>query len=255
MAMDDHAVLKELEGRSALCFKRTLSHTPERVWSALTSPDELSDWHPTPFDLEPAAAGGSIRFRAAPGAPEMGDGSVLEYDPPHRLAYTWGEDELRWELRADEDGGCVLSLTHLFDDRFKAARDGAGWHLCLDALASSLAGEEMAKPRRSAEPRLPEGWSELNGAYQRALAYLPSRPHRFLLFSDVRMWPVASDTRPAAKRVCVWWPLFTFVTVYRRGYTSIAGGVSHGLYTTVPQDSNPVPRKPLQSWPLLDGIG
>jgi len=39
-------------------------------------------------------------------------------------AHTWGEDELRWELRPHEDG-CVLVLTHTFDDRFKAARDAA----------------------------------------------------------------------------------------------------------------------------------
>lgn len=71
--------------------------------------------------------------------------------------------ELRWELRAD-GAGCVLRLTHIFDDRFKAARDGAGWHLCLQALSDSLDG--APQPERGSEPRIPYGWEELNREYQ-----------------------------------------------------------------------------------------
>jgi len=93
----------------------------------------------------------------------MPDGQLLAYDPPRLLAHSWGDDQLRWELR-EHDDGCLLRLTHTFDDRFKAARDGAGWHLCLQALADSL-GRKPA-PRPGSTPRLPEGWSELNREYQ-----------------------------------------------------------------------------------------
>lgn len=55
-------------------------------------------------------------------------------------------------------------LTHVFDDRFKAARDGAGWHLCLDALSSSLT--EQAKPQRGHGAALPGGWEQLNREYE-----------------------------------------------------------------------------------------
>jgi uncharacterized protein YndB with AHSA1/START domain len=171
MPIDSHAVLKDLEGRSALCFERTIGYPPERVWQALTEHDELFNWHPTPFELEPLA-GGAIRFRRAPGGPEMPDGQVLAYDPPNLLAHTWGEDELRWELRAHDDS-CVLRLTHLFDDRFKAARDGAGWHLCLGALASSLEGR--ANPQRGVGPRLPTDWEELNDEYQQRFGISPEQ--------------------------------------------------------------------------------
>jgi hypothetical protein len=69
--------------------------------------------------------------------------------PPERI---W-RALLRWELQ-ERDDGCLLQLTHTFKDRFKAACDGAGWQLCLDALASCLAG--LSHPRRGTGPRLPE---------------------------------------------------------------------------------------------------
>jgi uncharacterized protein YndB with AHSA1/START domain len=67
------------------------------------------------------------------------DGTVTEVDPPRALAYSWGPDDLRFELRPSSDG-CVLIFTHTFTDTegIKAARDGAGWHVCLDNLAARL---------------------------------------------------------------------------------------------------------------------
>ncbi len=165
MPAGEHAVLEEHGGRPALIFERVLAHAPERVWQALVAHDELFDWHPTPFELDtdPATPGGRVRYVHTEGGPEMPDGEVLECVPPHVLAYSWGEDELRWELRAHDDG-CLLRLTHTFDDRFKAARDAAGWHLCLDALSDSL--ERLLRPQRGSGDHLPEGWSELNRDYQ-----------------------------------------------------------------------------------------
>src|ERR1700691_1361038 len=126
MPSGGHAVLKDIDGRSALCFERVLAHPRERVWRALTRQGELSGWHPTPFEIEPLV-GGAVIYRVAARSPEMRAGLVIAYEPPSLLAHPWGEDELHWELRPRHDG-CLLRLTHLFDDRFKAARDGAGWH-------------------------------------------------------------------------------------------------------------------------------
>lgn len=158
---EEHAVLLEREGRSVLRFERLLGHSRERVWRALTERGELEAWHPTPFLLEPAA-GGSITFLPAPGVPEVGPGRVLACEPPSLLVHTWFEDELRWTLE-DRDGSCLLTLEHSFDDRLKAARDGAGWHTCLGALTALLDGREI--PERGSAQRLPDGWSELNEQY------------------------------------------------------------------------------------------
>ena len=165
------AILQDQEGRSVLRFERTLGHPPERVWSALTEPGEQRSWHPTPFELEPQV-GGKVSYLPGGDAPDMPQGEVTEYDPPRVLAHTWDEDLLRWELRAADDG-CVLVLTHTFDDHFKAARDAAGWHVCLDALASTLEG--AAPPHGDDGERLPGDWRELNAAYEKRFGIPPER--------------------------------------------------------------------------------
>lgn len=162
------ATLQDEHGRSVLRFERTLDAPPERVWRALTDSSEQG-WHPTPFELEPRV-GGTVIYVPTEGSPEMPPGEVTEYDPPRALAHTWDEDLLRWELRAD-GGGCLLVLTHTFDDRLKAARDAAGWHLCLDALAATLRGESRPAHDEDAE-RMPR-WRELNPAYERRFGITP----------------------------------------------------------------------------------
>jgi len=98
--------------------------------------------------------------------PGMHVHQVTDWDPPRLLGYTWAKegerpDHLLWELHPHDDG-CLLVLTHTFEDRLKAARDGAGWHICLDALAAELDG---GGARPSAEHE--EGpWPVLNSEYQ-----------------------------------------------------------------------------------------
>ena len=156
------AILQDHEGRTALRFERTLGHSPERVWRALIEPDQQSSWHPTPAEFDPRE-GGAVRYSPEGDVPDMPEGEVTEYDPPRVLAHTWGDDHLRWELRPEDDG-CVLVLVHTFDDHFKAARDAAGWHLCLDWLVSSLDGAPT--PRDEGTERSSGGWRELNRDYE-----------------------------------------------------------------------------------------
>jgi uncharacterized protein YndB with AHSA1/START domain len=162
MSETSHAVLEDEEGRAILRFERILAHPPERVWRALTEPGELSAWHPTPFALEPIV-GGAIGFLPPPGAPAMPDGTLTAYEPPWLLAHTWGEDSLRWELQPHPSGS-VLTLTHTFGDRLKAARDAAGWHLCLDALSRTLDGMGVSPQADAARQR--SSWRELNRQYE-----------------------------------------------------------------------------------------
>ena len=111
----------------------------------------------------------------APDGETRGDGVVAAYEPPRLLAYSWGEDHLRFELHRHPDG-TLLVFMHTFADRFKAARDAAGWHLCLDALASGLAGETALAP--VAQPAIPAGWRGLNAAYERRFGIPPAAVHR-----------------------------------------------------------------------------
>lgn len=126
------------DGRYVLRFERRLPHPPEKVWAALTDPAELTHWFPQDVeaDLRP---GGKMRFNFRGDEAPPFDGEVLVYDPPRVFAYRWATDVLRWELRAD-GSGCVLTFTDTIGEQGKAARDGAGWHVCLEALAARLDG-------------------------------------------------------------------------------------------------------------------
>jgi hypothetical protein len=67
-------------------------------------------------------------------------GEMRVYDPPAVLEFTWGPDTLRFELQPEGDG-TVLNFVDVLEDVGKGARDGAGWHVCLDALEQHLRGE------------------------------------------------------------------------------------------------------------------
>lgn len=46
--------LETIDGRPALRFERTLAHSVERVWRAISEPAELECWFPAAADWTPA---------------------------------------------------------------------------------------------------------------------------------------------------------------------------------------------------------
>jgi uncharacterized protein YndB with AHSA1/START domain len=136
-----------VDGRPALVFERRLAHPMDAVWQAISEPDELAAWFPNSVEID-ARVGGQMHFTFPEGLdyPPM-EGEVLEYDPPRRFHFTWGPDELRFDLEPIDDGeGCLLRLTDMLSESEKAARDAAGWHVCLDTLDDHLSGVETAAP-------------------------------------------------------------------------------------------------------------
>jgi uncharacterized protein YndB with AHSA1/START domain len=170
MSNAPEAVLQDQDGRAMLRFERVLPHPPEKVWRALTERDELASWHPSLPKFEPVA-GGTVTY-SPEGGWQAPDGEVTEYDPPRVLGYTWGEDHLRWEVQPREDG-CALVLVHTFDDRFKAARDAAGWQMCLDNLSRLLDGAQ--KPPGEEPGEVPPEWSALNRQYETLFGIPPEK--------------------------------------------------------------------------------
>jgi hypothetical protein len=53
------------------------------------------------------------------------------------VEFRWGTDVIRLEVEPDGDG-TKLTLLDTIDQIGKAARDGAGWHVCLDLLEHHL---------------------------------------------------------------------------------------------------------------------
>jgi uncharacterized protein YndB with AHSA1/START domain len=134
-----------LEGRPTVRVERSYPHPIEKVWRAITIPEHLGQWFPSPVELD-LRPGGAIRFGASNG--EVGSAGTVEMvDAPRRLAFTWGTDRLTFELTGDDDG-TALSLTHSFDDRYGAASFATGWEFCLAGLRSVLAGDPLPPPDR-----------------------------------------------------------------------------------------------------------
>lgn len=140
--------LGEQGGRQVLRFKRFLGHSRERVWSAITSEGQLSAWFPARVMGE-REVGAALRFVFPPEpgqTPSDSDdeglvmtGEMLVYDAPNVLEYRWDADVLRWELE-ERPGGTLLTFTHTFDDKGRAARDAAGWDHCFASLEALLGG-------------------------------------------------------------------------------------------------------------------
>jgi uncharacterized protein YndB with AHSA1/START domain len=134
-------------------FVRRLPHSPERVWRALTEPAELSKWFPTSIDGD-RSAGAALTFRFPAGQAPSFDGVMLVCEPPHVLELMWGPDRLRFELVAIAEG-TELTLLDTLEALGKAARDAAGWHVCLDTLQLSLSGRSD----------LTTSWPEVHARY------------------------------------------------------------------------------------------
>jgi uncharacterized protein YndB with AHSA1/START domain len=125
-----------------LTFTRRFAHPPEKVWRAITESEHLAVWFPDTIVGE-FAPGAELRFVMSHDADDGFDGEVLVFDPPERLELRWGTDRLRIELARDGNA-TLMTFTDTFRDLGKAARDGAGWHECLDRLACALEGTPCA---------------------------------------------------------------------------------------------------------------
>jgi uncharacterized protein YndB with AHSA1/START domain len=123
--------LETVEDRPALRFERHLEHSVQRVWRAITVPGELARWFVAPVEWKPELGETWSAMGQA--------GEITELEAERVLAWTWGNERFRFELRGDRDG-CLLAFTHVFDDRTLGAQHAAGWDAYLDRLDAHLAG-------------------------------------------------------------------------------------------------------------------
>ncbi|MGH8903647.1 MAG: SRPBCC family protein [Egibacteraceae bacterium] len=184
--------LRTVDGRSVLRTERRLAHRPEKVWRAFTEPAHLTQWFPADMEMElRVGATVSFVFRDDEG-PAM-DGVVVELDPPRVFAYTWDDELLHWELRPDGEG-CLLILTHTFDDRPGAASLATGWRVCLDALDMVLDGRPVQEPGNVVE--LHEAYVEAFGLNEGSSEVTPdgwrARFERQLMHPIEAVWATLS---------------------------------------------------------------
>ena len=138
-----------LDGRPTVRVERYYPHPIERVWEAVTTPEHLGQWFPSPVEVD-LRPGGEMRFGAFAGDPPPPARSRWS-SPPRRLPFRWGSDRLTFELTPTRDG-TTFALTHAFDDRCGAPSFATGWEICLGGLRSVLAGDPLPAPSRGDRP-------------------------------------------------------------------------------------------------------
>jgi uncharacterized protein YndB with AHSA1/START domain len=149
------AALEQTDAGPRLRFTRFLAHPPEKVWRAITEPEHLEAWFPDSIEVERWEVGAPLRFAVKTGFGFGGE--VLAFEPPRMLELRWGPDVIRLEVEPEGEG-TRLTLLDTLEELGKAARDGAGWHTCLDRLEHHLDG---TLPPWSSSDR----WREVHPAY------------------------------------------------------------------------------------------
>ncbi|MGH2837204.1 MAG: SRPBCC family protein [Thermoleophilaceae bacterium] len=155
--------IKEAGDKHELRYERRFDHSVERVWAAITEPDELRGWLAAAEELD-LREGGAIQLRwlnvpddteewqdkgiEIPDDHDMSApvrGTITQLDPPNLIEYETDEMGLmRWELRG-EGSGCALTFTNTIElpGGHLPEQTLAGWHIHLDHLDVVLAGGEI----------------------------------------------------------------------------------------------------------------
>jgi uncharacterized protein YndB with AHSA1/START domain len=138
-------------------FEIYIKTTPERLWAAITDPEARRAYNFGVAAQSTWEVGARIEMESPKADGLLGEGEVLEADPPRRLVHTmtafWDDDvraegasRVTWEIEPVGDS-CRLLLTH------DQLRDGAneqlfgGWPMILSGLKTWLeTGEHLTTP-------------------------------------------------------------------------------------------------------------
>ncbi len=146
-----------LESSMEKIFEIYIRTTPERLWEAITDPEIRSKYNFGAGVWSDWRVGSRLEIGAPTAGRILGEGEVLEVDPPRRLVHTmvglWSDDvksegasRVTWEIEPIGDS-CRLILTH------DELREGAnselygGWPMILSGLKTWLeTGELLTTP-------------------------------------------------------------------------------------------------------------
>jgi uncharacterized protein YndB with AHSA1/START domain len=100
----------EIVDGHTLRFVRTVKHSRERVWRALTDETELTAWMRYPVRFEARVSGRAFFF----GEQERVEGKVFIFDPPRTLAYRLhvSHELAAWAKAAAADARSAVTTGH-----------------------------------------------------------------------------------------------------------------------------------------------
>jgi len=93
-----------------LILVRDLRHPPTKVWQALTDPAQLREWAPFDADRNLGTPGTAKLSTVGLATPRVSETKVKRAEAPRVLEYSWGENEMRWELEP-QGNGTRLTIT------------------------------------------------------------------------------------------------------------------------------------------------
>lgn len=134
------AVIQQTEYGYTARYERRLKHSAQKVWAYLTENEKLAKWF-SELSVEDLREGGIIKFDMQDGTFE--EMSILELKMHSVLEYTWGEDQVRFELYPEADGCRLVMIEKINKLTDHTPRDLAGWHVCLDVIEALLEGRTV----------------------------------------------------------------------------------------------------------------
>ncbi len=146
----------DMENTMEKIYEIYIKTTPDKLWQAITDEETRSKYQFGARVKSSFAKGASYEMSTPDGMP-LGEGEIVETDPPRRLVQTmralWGDDvkeegttRITWEIEAVGDS-CLLRLTH--DQMREGANDQiyGGWPMILSGLKTWLeSGELLTTP-------------------------------------------------------------------------------------------------------------
>jgi len=162
-----------------LRFQRLLPGPIETVWAYLTDSRKRGEWFAT-GPMEPRVGGKvTLRFKHSDLSPHKApppekyremdakghevSGTITEYDPPRRLAFTWEpSSEVVFEL-APQGDKVLLTLSHRkLANRDEMVNVAGGWHTLLAVLVDKAYGR--------VPPAFWDLWRSIDGQYDKRIA-------------------------------------------------------------------------------------
>jgi uncharacterized protein YndB with AHSA1/START domain len=164
----------ELIEPTTLKIQRLLPGPVERVWAYLTQSELRRKWLAS-GDMQPKAGSEfeltwrNDELTNPPGKRPEGFGTehsmtsrIIAFDPPRKLAYTFGvHGEVSFDLQPAGQRVLLTLIHRRLPDRNTMLKVSAGWHAHLDILVARASGAEPAP--------FWDAWLRLKGDYDKRL--------------------------------------------------------------------------------------